>query len=69
MLEIAGCIAEEAAYFGDDWDDLEPIKQCGLGVAVSNGITEVKAVADRITESNDEDGVAKFIARSILKTV
>ena len=66
MLELCGCSAEETAYFGDDHDDVEPIRMCGVGVAVSNAIDEVKAVADHIAESNDDDGVAKFIERYIL---
>jgi hydroxymethylpyrimidine pyrophosphatase-like HAD family hydrolase len=67
MLEICGCSAEETVYFGDDYDDVEPIKMCGVGVAVSNAIDEVKAVADYIAESNDEDGVARFIERAIFE--
>lgn len=67
MLEICGCSAEETVYFGDDYDDVEPIKMCGVGVAVSNAIDEVKAVADHIAESNDDDGVAKFIEGRILE--
>jgi len=43
-----------------------PIKACGIGIAVSNAIEEVRAVADYITDSNDDDGVAKFIERMIL---
>ena len=66
MLEICGRSAAETAYFGDDHDDIEPIKMCGVGVAVSNAIDEVKAVADYIAESNDDDGVAKFIDSYIL---
>lgn len=66
MLELCGCSAEETAYFGDDHDDVEPIRMCGVGVAVSNAIDEVKAVADHIAESNDDDGVAKFIEGYIL---
>ncbi len=66
MLEICGCSAEETAYFGDDHDDIEPIRMCGVGVTVSNAIDEVKAVADYIAESNDDDGVAKYIDRYIL---
>ena len=66
MLELCGCSAEETAYFGDDHDDVEPIRMCGIGIAVSNAIDEVKAVADHIAESNDDDGVAKFIDRYIL---
>ena len=66
MLDISNISATETAYFGDDHDDVEPIRMCGVGVAVSNAIDEVKAVADHIAESNDDDGVAKFIERYIL---
>jgi Cof subfamily protein (haloacid dehalogenase superfamily) len=69
MLDICQGAPNETAYFGDDQDDIEPIKMCGLGIAVSNGIDEVKAVADYVTESNDADGVAKFIEHHILKNL
>ena len=66
MLEIDNRSAAEAVYFGDDYDDIEPIKLCGMGVAVANAIDEAKAVADYIAESNDDDGVARFIEQMIL---
>ena len=56
----------DTVYFGDDNDDIEPIKNCGLGVAVSNAIPSVLDIADRIIDSNDMDGVAKFIEENIL---
>ena len=65
MLEICGGSPAETIYFGDDNDDLEPIERCGIGVAVANGIEAVKAAADCIAESNEEDGVAKFLAQLI----
>ena len=65
MLDLCNCPSAETAYFGDDNDDIEPIKMCGLGVAVANAIDEVKAIADGITESNDADGVAKYIERML----
>jgi len=67
MLNVCRCCSEEVAYFGDDYDDIEPIKMCGIGIAVENGIDEVKAIADFVTESNDSDGVAKFIEKMLLK--
>ena len=67
MLEISGCTPKETAYFGDDHDDLEPIKGCGIGVAVSNAIEEVKAAADYVAQSNDEDGVADFLRHCLIK--
>jgi len=66
MLDICGCSSDETAYFGDDQDDIEPLGLCGLGIAVSNGIEVAKAAADYITESNDNDGVARFIEQQIL---
>lgn len=66
MLAAMGVSAADAVYFGDDNDDIEPLKLCGTGVAVANAIEAVKAAADVIAESNDEDGVAKWIEREIL---
>ena len=67
MLNICNCSPNETVYFGDDQDDIEPIKMCGLGVAVYNGIDEVKDAADYLAASNDNDGVAEFLAHWILK--
>ena len=63
LLESVGLKPEQAIYFGDDNDDLEPIRRCGYGVAVSNALDCVKAAADEVAESNDEDGVARTLAR------
>lgn len=56
----------EIAAFGDDNDDIEMIKHCGCGVAVANAIKEVLSVANYITESNEYDGVAKWIEYNLL---
>ena len=66
MLNACNRSSNETAYFGDDYDDIEAIKECGIGIAVSNGIEEAKAVADYVAQSNDEDGVARFIAQQLL---
>lgn len=66
MLDAVGVGQNEAVYFGDDNDDIEPIRNCGMGVAVSNAIRDVLEVADHVTESNDMDGVARFIEENIL---
>ena len=49
------------AAFGDDYVDIEMIKLCGIGIAVKNAIPEVKAAAGYVTDSNENDGVARFI--------
>ena len=66
MLDAVGIGQNEVVYFGDDNDDIEPVRNCGVGVAVSNAIRDVLDVADHVTESNDMDGVARFIEEIIL---
>ena len=53
--------------FGDDTNDIDLIKNAGIGVALSNAVDLVKDVADHITVSNDEDGVAVVI-ETLLET-
>lgn len=65
MLDAYGIDSSEAVYFGDDNDDIEPIRKCGCGVAVSNALDSVREIADHITGSNDEDGVAVFLAERL----
>jgi 5-amino-6-(5-phospho-D-ribitylamino)uracil phosphatase len=52
---------ENVIAFGDDVVDLDLIEESGIGVAMGNAIPEVKAVADLIAKSNDEDGVAEVL--------
>jgi Cof subfamily protein (haloacid dehalogenase superfamily) len=47
--------------FGDNYNDIEMLKAVGLGVAVSNAIEEVLQIADKVTDTNKNDGVAKTI--------
>ena len=67
MLETCGIDPAEAVYFGDDNDDIEPIRNCGCGVAVSNALECVREIADRVVKSNDEDGVAAFLADLLIR--
>ena len=53
---------EDIIAFGDGLNDIEMLKNCGIGVAMKNALKEVKEVADKITEySNTEDGVIRFL--------
>lgn len=65
MLACYGVAPEDAVYFGDDQDDIKPIRKCGLGIAVVNAIPPVLDVADDIAESNDMDGVARYIEKRL----
>lgn len=66
MLAAVGVSPEECAYFGDDWDDIECVERCGLGVAVENAIPEVKAVANVTVGHCDDDGAAEYIEKEII---
>ncbi len=44
--------------FGDGYNDLSMLRLAGMGVAMANAAPEVRAEADYITLSNEEDGVA-----------
>ncbi len=62
-----GVRREEVAAIGDSQNDLDMLLYAGMGVAVANAAEEVKAAADFITLANNEDGVAYFINKYILK--
>ena len=66
LAEHYGYDMSEIAAFGDDYNDVEMLKECGIGVAVANAIDEAKTAADYICESNDGDGVAKWIEGNLL---
>ena len=52
--------------FGDGENDISMIEAAGVGVAMGNGLEAVKAAADEITLTNDEDGVAAALERLII---
>lgn len=58
VAEACGCTMQEMMAFGDSYNDISMIREAGIGVCMANGEDAVKAVADYVTLSNDEDGVA-----------
>lgn len=65
--EHLGFKREEIMACGDGENDIEMLREVGFGVAVKNADSEVKRVADYITGSNDEQGVAKAIEQFVLR--
>jgi Cof subfamily protein (haloacid dehalogenase superfamily) len=53
--------------FGDDFNDIEMVKASGIGIAMENGIDEIKNVAKYICKNNNEDGVGKWLEENILR--
>lgn len=66
LAEQFGIKPEEVMAVGDSINDKEMIRFAGIGVAVENAHEEIKKIADYITTSNKEDGVAKAIEKFVL---
>lgn len=64
LLDICralGLDAAETMAFGDAENDIPMLRAAGMGVAMGNADAAVKAAADWITLSNNEDGIAAAI--------
>jgi Cof subfamily protein (haloacid dehalogenase superfamily) len=58
LAEELGIEAQHVVAFGDYPNDVPMLAWAGRGIAVANAHAEVLAIADEVTASNDEDGVA-----------
>jgi Cof subfamily protein (haloacid dehalogenase superfamily) len=67
IAKYQNILLSDIVAFGDDYNDIEMIKRCGIGVAMENGIKEIKEDAKYICEKNNEDGVGKWIEDNIIK--
>lgn len=63
LCEREGVEAEEVLAFGDMPNDVPLLTWAGRSVAVGNAHPAVLAVADEVTLTNDEDGVATYLER------
>ncbi len=61
--KILGIPMEQIMACGDGNNDLEMVRQAGVGVAMENGEAIVKEAADFVTKTNDEEGVAFAIEK------
>ena len=57
---------EETIAIGDNVNDIQMIKNAGLGVAMNNGSPVAKEVARVVAPSNDQDGVAMVLQQYVL---
>ena len=54
---------EEVMAFGDEHNDVKMIEFAGLGVAMGNACEKLKTIADEITLTNNEDGIAHTLEK------
>lgn len=61
MCQHEGIAIANTMAFGDGGNDIPIIRQAGIGIAMGNANDKVKAVADHITTSVDNDGVCNAL--------
>lgn len=66
LLEVIGFTREEMIACGDGYNELSMIQYAGLGVAMENAVFPVRKAADYITDSNNDDGVAKVVEKFMI---
>lgn len=62
LCAVCGIRTQEIVAFGDDFADMRMLQLCGTGVAMGNAVEEVKKAADVVIGSNEEDGIAEYLA-------
>lgn len=67
VLIPMGYKKEEMIAFGDGQNDASMVKYAGIGVAMENAVQELKDIADEITLSNNDDGIAETLYKYIPK--
>lgn len=61
LAERLGINSDNVMAIGDNLNDVSMLKYAGTAVAMENGEAEVKQLADFVTASNEDNGVAKAI--------
>lgn len=61
VLEYYNLSLDETMAFGDGGNDISMLKHVATGIAMGNARDEVKAVADYVTSSIDDDGIYKAL--------
>lgn len=66
LIELMNITKEEVVTIGDNANDIKMLKNAGLGVAMGESAPYVKECADKVTTSNDNDGVAIILEKIFL---
>ncbi|WP_077865261.1 Cof-type HAD-IIB family hydrolase [Clostridium saccharobutylicum] len=63
VLIPMGYKKEEMIAFGDGHNDASMVKYAGIGVAMANAVDDLKTIADEVTLSNEDDGIAYTLSK------
>lgn len=65
LASLLSLSIEETMAIGDTENDLSILKAAGIGVAMGNAPSDIQAISDYVTDTNEKDGVGKAIAHFI----
>ena len=65
ILERYNIAKEDTAAFGDGYNDAEMLNYAGIGVVMGNAPDDLKKKFQNIAETNDNDGVGKYLLKII----
>ena len=65
LADLYGVSIEETMAVGDSQNDIDMLKEAGVGVVMGNGSIHAKAVANYVTEDKDSNGIGLFIEKFI----
>lgn len=58
--------SKDALCFGDSINDIDMFNACGIKVAMGNALDDIKDIATYVTNTNDDEGIAKFFDKYLL---
>jgi HAD superfamily hydrolase (TIGR01484 family) len=67
LADTWGIKTSEIAAFGDDLNDIDLLSLAGISVAMGDALDKVKSCAKDICDTNDNDGVAKWLEENVLR--
>ena len=65
--ELLGLTSDNVMTIGDNFNDLEMLEYAGIGVAMGGAPQPVQAIANWVTSSVEEDGVAIAIEKFLVQ--
>ncbi|MDM5191017.1 Cof-type HAD-IIB family hydrolase [Bacillus sp. DX4.1] len=68
LIQKLGIEREEVIAMGDSYNDQAMIEFAGLGVAMGNAPADIKEIANYVTDTNMNDGVAKVVEKFVLNS-
>ena len=64
LVELLGGDLQDVIAFGDDWGDMQMLREAGVGVLMKNAKPHLHEEGLHLSEyTNDEDGVARFLIK------